>query len=258
MKVTVQRSMKEKLESFFEYLKARAMHEDHEANRDLIADFVEKVLVFEMKQIENNDKPIDEQIEIPDSVLVAPLSKAWENVSGVFQDQLKKLGADDTSIPDETIPDEIIPDETKPKEKEVPLKQDEDGQSSPLKRNGNGHEAKFKRKLLDIERDTIRNEFINLNGQLADDQKECTRIRDLIGDPITVWQVTGFVSYLHRDIAAGGKTFHQLKDIGAYLNWMKDKRALWEQYTSEKYKNKRATSTHESQPVFAKNFPKGK
>jgi len=235
MKVTIGYSVEQKLNNFLEFLKNRAMEDVHESNRDLIADFIDKVLVVEMKHYANNHEEIDETIEIPDNVIMEPMRKAKEKFDAAFAGFLSgdELPSQTASAQPATSPPPkaasgsgVTTDNSDPS---VP------GAISRA-RNGNGHAANKVRDLEDSERDTIRTEFTTLNGQIAEDA--CLPILEMLANEITIFQVTGFVSYLHREISCG--RLMMVADMASYEAWMKKQRKLCEQY--EKNKIKRQTA----------------
>lgn len=227
MKIVVERSIRDKLQDFFSYLKKRATEDDHKDNRDLIADFVDKVLVFEIKRLANEDSTIEEQIEIPDNVMVEPLLKAKSKLNSAFDEYLKKLGADvDQSVEEEP--------------KEEPLTQTKSQTNSETVRNGNGHKIEKVRDLDDNEKDILRTEFMAFNGQFL--YKDCSKnLKPRMGSDIAIWQVTGFISYLHAEVARGNII---LEDLPKYLEFLKEKYpSLSKQYDSPKFQQLRAQKT---------------
>lgn len=118
-------------------------------------------------------------------------------------------------------------------------------------KSGNGHASRFTRKLVENERVTILAEFMKLNGCLSDDKKECTRIRDLCDAVVTVWQVTGYVSVLHRYVATGQMV---VKDMDRYIEWMRAKyKGLWAQWnnTLNTWKRKQGSVTEPVEKLLA-------
>jgi len=76
----------------------------------------------------------------------------------------------------------------------------------PIKRSrsGNNHSVGKKRRLTNDERDYITSQFTTFDGNL--DENACSRIADVLKLSVngkTPWQVTGYVSELHRKVAAG-------------------------------------------------------
>lgn len=230
MQVTVERSARDRLQGFFEYLKSRAQDKDHDGNRDLIADFVDKFVVFELKRLANKDETSQEQIEIPDDVFVEPLMRAKASLDNTFDGFVKSLGADPKAVNTGAL--------TAPTVQTKPDLQKPAGNVG----SGNGHRSDKKRDLADPERDTIKAEFLKLNGELADNDKECTRIHgelnSLVVVPLSVWQVTGFISVCHRYVAEGTL---MVGDLPKYLDWMKAKYpAMAARYDSPKFQQLRA------------------
>jgi hypothetical protein len=95
----------------------------------------------------------------------------------------------------------------------------------------NGHKVQKVRDLLDHERDILRGEFLYKNGITNED--DCVAIReDRMGPEVAIFQVTGFFTYLHAEVAKGKLT---LKDMPAYLDHLMSMRALYARYNSPKY-----------------------
>ena len=96
-------------------------------------------------------------------------------------------------------------------------------------RNGNGHKKVMTRKMTDTERNSLRTKFLQKNGQFKED--DCVRFKQTyVSDSMNevgIFQVTGFVSYLHREVACGRIQVHDPK---AYLDWMKEKYAGLENF----------------------------
>lgn len=101
--------------------------------------------------------------------------------------------------------------------------------------NGNGHKKEAIRKLSDSEKDAIRAFFMSVDGQIEEDA--CVDLKKNMADDIAIFQVTGFVSYLHAEVASGKI---KLRDIEAYVEWMKAKYpSMLERYNSLKYQKLR-------------------
>jgi len=101
------------------------------------------------------------------------------------------------------------------------------------KRLGNGHQSVKVRDLLDGERDSIRKLFLIKDGQIEDD--DCVGFKEQVKwEDIGIFQITGFVSVLHTDVAEGIIT---LKNLGAYETWMRTKygETLWARYNLPLY-----------------------
>jgi len=229
MQVTVSYTAEDRLKKFFDWLKKRAADKIHEDNKDLIADFVEKVLVIELKRTaEAEHKIFEESIEIPDEVILEPLKRAKEQFDSAFEAFLNK-----SNIP--SIQTSSIQTEATPTQDPFHLDNGSGGHSITYnpgvitrKRTGNGHKSDMKRKLNDQEKDLIREEFITLNGQIHEDA--CVEVHKKLPVPtdIGIFQVTGFVSYLHFQVAARKII---VRDLQAYETFLQAKYAkLWAQY----------------------------
>jgi ribosomal protein L7/L12 len=281
MKIVIQRSVKDQVDNFFEWLKGRAVNEDHETNKDLIADFVDRVMVFEMKKLANTDESFEEEIEIPNQALMEPLLEAKKEFDKSFEKILRENNITE-DVPEEEEEDEEEKKEDAPEEENkeewlnevkdylnngkiiqaiklyrekanVGLKEAKEacdvlrGMVPPPQdpvtlrtiRSGNGHKVGIKRKMNSAEKDLIRAEFMNKNG-LAENDYWVGFKKGKIDDEIGIFQITGFVSYLHRQVAFGSI---DLPNLPEYISWMKTKRDLWAQYNSPKYteyRNRRA------------------
>jgi len=222
MIVKVDCSMKDHLESFFEFVKARAQDAVHKPNADVIADFVDKFLVVEMKRLSSKDETYTEDIEFPEDLVLEPLKEAKKKMDDIFEDFLKKGSV--TSAPTD------LDKKLKALERPAPLDTSTPAVARP--RNGNGHKKEKIRSLLDAEKDFIRTNFSALNGQIKDDV--CVEMKQnvAIGAEVGIFQVTGFVTYLHGRVAAGELI---LNDLPAYLEFIKGHRDLWARYNSPKY-----------------------
>jgi len=105
-------------------------------------------------------------------------------------------------------------------------------------RTGNGHTSEFVRKLKDPERNFFRSAFMGKDGLIQED--DCNVLLSGVDDEITIWQVTGFISYLHRQVAQG---LIQLRNLPAYLEWMQTKyEGLWTQYNSNRFTSVRVVN----------------
>jgi hypothetical protein len=107
------------------------------------------------------------------------------------------------------------------------------------KRVGNGHKSVKVRNLIDTERYVLRNElFIPKNGQIEDD--DCVDFKQLRKwDDVGIFQITGFISVLHTDVASG---LLQVDNLIAYEQWMRTKYGgtLWARYNLQLYNKTRA------------------
>lgn len=242
MKVTMQVPASVPISSFFEHLKKVATDKVHENNVDLIADFVEKVLVVEMKRLENDPETFEQVIEIPDAVVIEPLRKAKKQFDDFFTKFLTERGA---------VVVEKIPglDGSLPEPEDIPVPPlskgepafENDSVPTPTqfvaKRSGNGHKIAKIRSLYGNEKDTIKAEFLNMNGQIAEDA--CKLVHARLGNEVSIFQVTGFVTYLHSMIAGGSL---EVRDMASYLTFLQGHRNLWAKWNSPKYQAMRANA----------------
>jgi len=67
--------------------------------------------------------------------------------------------------------------------------------------SGNGHKSEKVNALEEWEKDLIRNEFIKLNGEILRDT--CLDIKKKLNKDTAIFQVTGFVSLLHKYVLKG-------------------------------------------------------
>ena len=109
--------------------------------------------------------------------------------------------------------------------------------------------ATFSRPLTDKEETLIQREFVRLNGIFDPNKKDCTRIKNLLGEEISVFQVSGYVTKLHRQAMAGEL---EMGDRRAYLAALKSHRKHWLTYQGEKYDEMRARiEANGRKPKFA-------
>lgn len=118
-------------------------------------------------------------------------------------------------------------------------------------RTGNGHKSEMVRKLNDSERNWLRAAFLRKNGQIEED--DCVTFKgQMISDCIAIFQITGFISYLHRDVAQG-RTI--VRNLPAYLNWMQTKYGtLWAQYNNPRFtamRNQNQAARNQGRPLQA-------
>jgi len=232
MKITIEVNAKDRLEALLAWIEKRSEDKAHENNADVIADFVEKFLVYELKRLDSNEELIPQDIIIPDDVLAQPLIDMKEKIIQGFDEFLVDKGIVQPGAPPQSggnNPSTVSQTATAPP---APPATD----PTPKPRNGNGHKTGFVRKLNDHEKDIIREDFMRLNGCYEDKVKSCTLLLPMLGSEITVFQVTGFVSYLHREVASGRIN---MPDMDAYIEFMKKHKELWAQYNSPKYQKLR-------------------
>jgi len=104
----------------------------------------------------------------------------------------------------------------------------------PKPRSGNGHKSEKKRPLSDSEKNFIRSEFMKLNGQFEEDA--CVSIKNKLDPDVAIFQVTGFVTYIHLQIARGEI---EVPDMNSYLKFIQKHRNKWATYNSPKYQRMR-------------------
>jgi hypothetical protein len=73
----------------------------------------------------------------------------------------------------------------------------------PRRRNrvGNGHKKEKVRNLFNHERDYLRSAFLLRGGMLNED--DCLGLKANMAAEVAIFQITGFISYLHREVAQG-------------------------------------------------------
>jgi hypothetical protein len=92
------------------------------------------------------------------------------------------------------------------------------------KRTGNGHKVEKKRALNPTEKDCIRTWFLQRNGQL--ENKDCRHFITMYlsdSSEVAIFQITGYVSYLHREVACGRVI---PRNIDAYVTWVRMKQGM--------------------------------
>jgi hypothetical protein len=224
LKVSISLPIKVKLESFKEWLMLIAKDKAHEAHKDIIADFIDKVFLFEAKKVVESKETYDLDVEIPSSVISDPILKAYKGFDKEFRRILKENNI-------------IVPAE---KEEETPaaeaVKNEPEPDAEYTPRNGNGHKVEKKRNLTNPERDMIRAEFMQVKCMIYEDAcvEMYNRIKTTLPNSLelAIFQVTGFVSYLHAQIAEGKLI---PPDIDLYKTWLQGKRELYATYNSPKY-----------------------
>jgi len=247
MRIAIQIPAVTPLNTFFDYLKIRAADPVHEDNVDLIADFIDKVLVVELKRLANEQETITQNLDIPDQAmqpLIAPMIEPYLRAKAQFDSLWAKISGGALPITNPpptlneysgstqpTVPTHEEDEELRKYLEILPEPHQTTTMPTPVKRTGNGHKSKKVRSLLDAEKDTIRAEFVAINGQIAEDA--CKPIHSKMDPEISIFQVTGFVTYLHSKVAAGAL---QLKDLSAYVEFLKGHRKLWATYDSPKYR----------------------
>ena len=172
-----------------------------DTNRPIIADFLEKFLVVEIKKMEEPD------------------------VSGKWHRFLP------SASPYTTLAEVVTEIKKEPKKVSEPKSIEVIIPSLEPTRSGNGHKSLKKRDLTDSEKNDIRSFFLNKNGQI--ENNACVEYKKGMDSEVAIFQVTGFVSYLHLQIACGKLRVH---DMSTYLEFIGSHRNLWSTYDSPKYR----------------------
>lgn len=97
-------------------------------------------------------------------------------------------------------------------------------------RKGSNQKSEKKRKLQDWEKKTIEKDFIAHNGDM---DGRCSVLKEKFGSEISISQIRGVVSELHRKVK---RKELRLRREERYNNEMEAKRELWTTYRSEKYR----------------------
>lgn len=102
-------------------------------------------------------------------------------------------------------------------------------------RSGNGHKIAKVRSLSDSEKNRIRVFFQAVNGEIRPDS--CRRLwESMTQEPdskdVSVFQITGFVTYLHNEVMGGLAT---VRNLPRYLAYLQSHREMWAKYNSPKY-----------------------
>lgn len=97
----------------------------------------------------------------------------------------------------------------------------------PPVQSGNGHKVEKINPLEEWEKDLIRSEFIKLNGEILRDT--CLEIKKKLNKNTAIFQVTGFVSLLHKYVLKGELN---LPSLGHYHYFQHLKK-----YGEQEYKN---------------------
>ena len=116
----------------------------------------------------------------------------------------------------------------------------------PPAESGNRHASTARRPLSDREKAFIRREFLKLNGVFDPNQKHCTRIKEALGDEVSVFQVSRYVTCLHNQAKSGDL---EMTNRRAYLSTLRSHRNHWLTYNGEKYDEMRKKA--DVKPVFA-------
>lgn len=234
MEIVVERSVLERVEGFFNWLQDEVANKGrHTQHKALVADFVTNILIPDLTQLRQSPQTYEEKLEVPDELIEEPVQERVSRLAGDLKRALggeidRVMGAPQTdgsgSVTNQTAPVTTCGAAAP----QTPVTVCDEAPN-----NGNGHKSDMKRKLLNHEKDKIRAFFISNDGIIEEDA--CVKFREEALDPIVaIFQVTGFVSYLHREIASGKDIVRQI-DMVKYMAWMKKQKALWAQYNSAKY-----------------------
>ena len=211
MNLNITRSVIDDLTFLKDYLAEKAQTYRH-GQVSVIDRFTRKVLQPEIDRLTATPETYTEELTISDELV-----KQLAVVAGV---DILTPGASETSKVPEVKSPALGPDT--PNEFQVPV----------AALSGNNHKKEKTRGLTDSERDSLRAFFLSLDGQIEEDA--CVAIKRGMNDDVAIFQVTGFVSYLHKEVASGAL---KLRDLEGYIEWMKAKYPkLLEQYNSEKYR----------------------
>ena len=116
----------------------------------------------------------------------------------------------------------------------------------------NGHKSQKVRNLTEGERELIRRKlFMPANGMIGPDSCVKFKAANLPAE-ITIFQVTGCIVNLHRQVAQGQL---ELRDMNAYVKFIRSHRNLWKTYDSPKYKAMRKTRPVEHPVMNTVEFP---
>jgi hypothetical protein len=226
MVLSIDCSVKDHIEAFMEYLKKRAVDKIHAKNGDVIADFIQYFIVVELKRLGEKDEYFPSDVELPDNLFLDPLKEAKKKMDDIFSGFFQPTGTVPSKKTSET-PAPVV----------TPVSAPAADPAATPKRSGNGHARNKVRSLLDGEKDSIRTEFLSLNGQI--DEDACVRLKlNKMPPEVSIFQVTGFVTYLHLKVAGGELN---VRDLPAYLAFLQTHRDMWARYNSQKYIDMRAT-----------------
>jgi len=198
------------LKDFQYYLLKKAFSENTE-KRDLILEFVDKVLLVEIKKSQPDKAS---SLKVKRKIIQIPsLEKA------------KAPSLEKTKAPSLEKTKKRVVFKATPSGLEKRPGLEEYKPVITRNRSGNGHKKAKTRKLYDWEKNIIRFEFIKLNGQIHEDA--CLEIKNRLGKEVSIFQVTGFVTLLHKYVSLGKL---RLPDMTSYVIHLKQKHKLWAQY----------------------------
>lgn len=206
MNITITRKISDDLNFLNDYLNEQAS-KLRKAQVDAILKFKRQYLNEAIAKLTENEETYPEDLSIPDDI-----------IKGIAQ----QAGMVDVMTPATKESEGVLPKEEEP--------QPEQSDQFFGKESANGHKIEKKRDLLDTEKDSLRAFFESVDGQVEEDG--CVTLKNSMDADVGIFQVTGFISYLHREVASGKK----LNDVEGYIEWMKSKYpALMERYNSDKY-----------------------
>lgn len=201
------------LKDFQFYLLKQAFSGNTE-KRDLILEFIDKVLLVEIKNSELRPSSLEVKRTVISLEKSPSLEKPVTNASLEKSPSLEVKPKKRVIISKSGKRTEFITSLEKPATVTI-----------TRNRSGNGHKREAWRKLYDWEKNIIRAEFVRLNGIIHEDA--CLGIQKRLSNDVAIFQVTGFVTLLHKYISLGRL---RLPDMISYERHLKQKRKLWAQY----------------------------
>ena len=205
MNITITRNMSDELTFLNEYLDEQAK-KLRKAQVDAILKFKRQYLNEAIAKLAEDEETYTEDLSIPDDI-----------IKGIAQ----QAGMVDVVTPATKESEGVLPKEEEPEQSDQFFG----------KESANGHKIEKKRDLLDTEKDSLRAFFESVDGQVEEDG--CVTLKNSMDADVGIFQVTGFISYLHREVASGKI---KLNDVEGYIEWMKSKYpALMERYNSDKF-----------------------
>jgi len=210
--IDVEFSQRAIVEGFIGYVQHRATDARHTRNASVIADFIDKFAIVELKRLRIHDEIIPGVINVPASLFGPAVPAMATAVAPV-----------DTSVPWGTTPAPVRPARPAPAARPVapaPVQapapapapaqapaSDTTVSHTAVRRNSNGHESEKVRNLTADEKNKLRQRFIRLNGQIPEDKTvEWTAEfnEGLAADQsLSAFQVPGYIAYLHGQVTRG-------------------------------------------------------
>lgn len=204
------------LEDLGRLIAERAQAEEYKGIRDTIADFIDRFLIEEIKAALASGAVITEEVEVPESILQEIADRMRPAPVPVLprtlDEELPSVEAAEACMTPPTLPE------------------------GRKKRVGNGHKSTKVRPLSPEEKDGIREFFMGKDGCTEDDDAVRYR-KERCPEEISPFQISGFLSYLHAEVADGRTA---LKNLGAYEEWMRGKydgvhKEMWARYSSPRF-----------------------